>query len=84
MDRRESEHGSLESVTRAPTHRAGTRWVTERITSPAGEQSASGQKRNDRHERHHGRRPTRSKTKTAFEKKKGWLLEIALPLDRSR
>ena len=57
------KHGSLVRHP-GPTRHAGTRWVTERITSPAGEATHPNQNRNDRHERHHGRRPTR--TKTAF------------------
>ena len=66
------------------TCHAGTRWVTERITSPlAGEETHPNQNRNDRHERHHGHRPTR-KEKTASRKRRSWLPEIFLPLDRSR
>ena len=66
------------------TGHAGSRWVTERITSPlAGEETHPNQNRNDRHERHHGHRPTR-KEKTASRKRRSWLPEIFLPLDRSR
>jgi len=80
---RKSERGSL---VRHPgrTGHAGTRWVTERIPSPDGEGRHPNQNRNDRHERHHGRRPTRKQTKTAFRKTRSWLPEIFLPLDRSR